>query len=300
MNKCILAVGAHADDIEIHCGGTLFKYMDRDYRIVYVMSTNNMCGGKRIRQPDGSWRKTSHYDAEETMAYRKAETGRAARHFNTDPIHLDHPQRHCQMRGPDGTLARTDVQYGVALPPGVPANVPTILTAHEHAPSVQRLADLILEHAPEVVLSHGHAETNPEHHGSFLLTAKAYARAVKGGHRGNMLYWNTHFSALGPRAGAWETWIDTDGHFESKIRALQEHVSQYPPDFDHGADFWRTHDALQGQVCGVKMAEGFTFVNREIVDGPEDGITAELIRNRAEGKPWGLDWADLDPEGMYP
>ena len=34
MNRSIMAVGAHADDIEIQTGGTLAKYRDADYEVV--------------------------------------------------------------------------------------------------------------------------------------------------------------------------------------------------------------------------------------------------------------------------
>jgi hypothetical protein len=41
----IMSIGAHADDVEIHTGGTLAKFHDQGYEIVYVESTNNMSGG---------------------------------------------------------------------------------------------------------------------------------------------------------------------------------------------------------------------------------------------------------------
>ena len=44
MKKCIMAVGAHADDIEGNAGGTILKYRKLGYDLVYVMSTNNMSG----------------------------------------------------------------------------------------------------------------------------------------------------------------------------------------------------------------------------------------------------------------
>ena len=39
-----MCIGAHADDIEFWAGGTCLKYLDKGYKIDYVMSTNNMSG----------------------------------------------------------------------------------------------------------------------------------------------------------------------------------------------------------------------------------------------------------------
>lgn len=48
-----MAIGAHADDIELNVGGTLAKYREMGYDVVYVMSTNNMSSGWSKLRPDG-------------------------------------------------------------------------------------------------------------------------------------------------------------------------------------------------------------------------------------------------------
>jgi len=53
VNRSLMAVGAHADDIEICVGGTLLKYRDLGYEIVYVMATNNFSGRWSYARPDG-------------------------------------------------------------------------------------------------------------------------------------------------------------------------------------------------------------------------------------------------------
>lgn len=47
MTQKIMSVGAHADDIEIGTGGTLAKFHDQGYEVVYIMSTN-MSGGASV------------------------------------------------------------------------------------------------------------------------------------------------------------------------------------------------------------------------------------------------------------
>jgi LmbE family N-acetylglucosaminyl deacetylase len=46
MRKVILAVSAHPDDIEFHCGGTMFKMKDEGYDIYFAVATNGENGFK--------------------------------------------------------------------------------------------------------------------------------------------------------------------------------------------------------------------------------------------------------------
>lgn len=54
MNKCIMAVYSHADDIECNAGGTILKYLAKGYHLIYVMSTNNMSGCWNSLDADGN------------------------------------------------------------------------------------------------------------------------------------------------------------------------------------------------------------------------------------------------------
>lgn len=51
MNKTILAVGAHPDDIEFSCTGTLLKFKEKGYQIYYVIATNGENGFKIEHKP---------------------------------------------------------------------------------------------------------------------------------------------------------------------------------------------------------------------------------------------------------
>lgn len=286
MNKSMMAVGAHADDVELHFGGTLFKYLDKGYKVVYVMATNNMSGSKRWEGPDGKMTGES-FGTLETMEYRKREAEEAAKLFATTPIHLDHPQRHYSTGGKKGESRSIEVRYGCPLPEGVPPDVPTILTAGQHKPSVRRLADLIMEHDPEVVFTHSCAETNPEHYGTSLLVANAYWEATEDGYKGSLLNGVRQFPAWGVVGHCWQTWTDITGYVDRRMEAVRKHVSQYPPDWEHGAVHWRRIAESHGKVCGVKAAEIFNFVNSVEPSEGDGELLSELLRNRATGKWWG-------------
>jgi len=51
MNKVILAVSAHPDDIEFACGGTMFKFKEKGYDIYLVVATNGENGFKIDYKP---------------------------------------------------------------------------------------------------------------------------------------------------------------------------------------------------------------------------------------------------------
>lgn len=283
-----MAIGAHADDVELYFGGTLLKYMERGYEMIYIMSTNNMSGGIRTREADGSWRKTIVKDTVKTMEFRKREAVAGAAVYGTTPIHLDHPQRHCQIDNGAGGLCSIDVHYGSPLPPGVPEGVPTILTAHSHKEPVERLSKLILEHDPEVVFTHGHAEFDPEHLATLLLTVKAYEAAWAKGYLGTLLYAPRRLPGLGRMAHCWETFVDISGYVDKRMEAVCKHASQFPPDFEAGAEFYRRLTSWRGAQCGVAAAEAFNFVTTKPICTEETELLAELLQNRRLKEPWGL------------
>jgi LmbE family N-acetylglucosaminyl deacetylase len=51
MNKIILAISAHPDDVEFGCGGTLFKFSEKGYSIFLIVATNGENGFKIEHKP---------------------------------------------------------------------------------------------------------------------------------------------------------------------------------------------------------------------------------------------------------
>ncbi|HPN85245.1 MAG TPA: PIG-L family deacetylase, partial [Victivallales bacterium] len=255
MKKVVMAIGAHADDIEIQAGGTLLKYRDAGYEVVYVMSTNNMSGGVSEIMPDGQ-RKTTKETTIPMMNRRKKECEKAAGILGTEPIHLDHPQRH-YWNGSE----TVELRYGCSLPEGVPPNVPSIMTAYEDKVSVDALADLILKKNPECILTHPVAQVNVEHFSTCILATRAYWKAVAAGFKGGMLHWREHHTEFGDFYCRWETFVDYTPYLEKKMELIGAHRCQMPgyylPDFGH-----RVLALKWGTACGCGAAEAFTWVRR--------------------------------------
>lgn len=264
----LMAIGSHADDLEVSVGGTLVKYRDAGYEIVYVMSTNNFSGNWCHIQPDGSIR----YDKptpEVIEPQRKLEAGRAAAALGTVAIHLDHPQRHYFR--PDGSVA--ELRYGCPPAPGVKDDVPTILTAYEHAPSVRSLANLILEHDAEAVLTHAMPMVNIEHFATSLLVTKAYWLAVKDGYTGMLLHW--HDLTVGPLGEGyvkWDTFVDISKQWKKKFELIALHACQIPIPSNLELPPW-------GVACGCEYSEVFYIISRG--KRPEQGtpFNFEILSN---------------------
>jgi len=283
LNRVVLAVGAHADDIELWAGGTLLKYHAQGYRVVYVMSTNNMSGvilewegGQIVTRP--------RLRPVGMMARRKSECDAAAATLGTVPIHLDHPQRHYNTGV--GT-EKECVRYGAQLPEGVPDGVPTILTAYEHRPSIDRVVSLILDNDPEVILTHPTAAMNIEHYATSLLVTVAFWEAITQGYQGGLLTWVEAITMLGDRASGWDTHVDYSEFLDQKMALSGLHACQKPdaldPEFGHRllGKFW-------GGANNTSAAECFSWVARSsrldtsISGRPQPiygSLGMELIRN---------------------
>ena len=73
----ILAIGAHPDDVEIHCGGTLAKFASQGHKIFTATATNGNIGSATLPM-------------DEIAAIRKAEAKKAAEVIGAEYICLDY------------------------------------------------------------------------------------------------------------------------------------------------------------------------------------------------------------------
>jgi len=275
--QTLMAIGAHADDIEINVGGTFEKSFHAGYGIVYVMSTNNMSGEVAVLDAEGK-RKCTKEANTAMILRRKRECADAAREWNTDPVHLDYPQRHYT----DENLQRVDLRYGAPVPGSVTGDVPSILTACELPEPIERVAALILEKNPELVFTHPLATYNPEHFCTALLVANGYWKAVERGFQGGLLFWVEPETRFGSAYHRWETFIDYSPLLDRKMELIGKHRCQMPnahlPDFGH-----RVVANGYGRACGCLAAECFIWGNRpmhrEGIRPAYGNLTLELLKN---------------------
>ena len=286
-DKKVMAVGAHCDDVEFMCGGTLLKCHDKlGYEILYVQSTNNMSGGWSKKDgnpapPPGTYKKelvevfpgrfSWNLPWFIEMPQRKKEAfDIATAYFDTEPIFLDYPQRHYK----DSNLNKIDVSYGSPRPDCVPENVPTILTAHDHPEEVAKVTKLILENNPEVIITHAPVDYTEEHTSTCHLIRKAFLKAKAQGYDGSLIY------ALPVTLGQYgdffdhcDTWVDTTGFEEKKREVLGHHYSQIP--YPERLDL---EDVPRGKKLGTGAAD--TYYIFELSKSENGELTAELKIHR--------------------
>lgn len=246
-----MAIGAHADDIELNVGGTILKYFDLGYEVDYVLSTNNMSGQFRTKNPDGSLTRFNT-PWHEMMPVRKQEAAAAAAAVNTEAIHLNHPQRHYY----DDNGTQHEVRYGSMQPGEIGPDSPTILTAHQYPGPVKALADLIVARNPEAVLVHGMIMVDMEHVGTALLTTKAYWQAVEQGYQGMLLHWTDAMVGLfGDAHVSWGTQVDISHFWAQKMDWVRLHASVI-------LDPEEVEFAPRGAACGCIHVEAYDIVSR--------------------------------------
>lgn len=288
--KTLMSIAAHCDDIELNFGATMLKYHEAfGYEIAYVLSTNNMSGqwseateGERAGHPKPpGWiteKRTISAPAlgrlihtvpwYHEMPQRKREAEDAAREcFDTVPIHLDYAQRHYT----DRNLNKVDLRYGAPAPECYDRSVPTIMTACDDPAQVERVATLIREKDPEVILTHAAVDYTFEHTGTTLLVKKAFIKARAAGYDGSLLCAaNPGKNSMGRFYDRWDTFVDTTGYFEKKKAAIGKHACQMPY-----PDRLMLFDAHAARICGIgQTAESFVVVSlSETRDGP---LTREL------------------------
>ena len=262
-----MAIGAHADDIELNVGGTLCKYKDLGYEVVYVMSTNNMSGNWSKLRPDGT-KEINVLPYDKIMPQRKKEAAAAAEFFGTKVIHLDHPQRAYVAK--DGRKIK--LHYANPRPDCIPPDTPSILTAHEDKMAVQELANLILEHQPEAILTHGPIMVDMEHVGTSMLVTKAYKQATKAGYEGILLYWlDITPTIFGTAFTRWDTFVDVSNYWDQKLEAVGIHACQMP-------DPSRLDFMPWGESCGCKHAEVFNIGKHERLPQKQSPFYQEILK----------------------
>ena len=74
----VLAVGAHPDDLELLCGGTLAKYAQLGHHVTMAVATNGEVGSMTLTK-------------EEIAAVRKAEAAAAAAVIGADFVWMGYP-----------------------------------------------------------------------------------------------------------------------------------------------------------------------------------------------------------------
>jgi LmbE family N-acetylglucosaminyl deacetylase len=253
MSETLVAVPAHADDAELNAGGAMAKWAAAGGSIHIVMVTNN-CSGSMI-PPDGSEEAKRRLPPLETTAIRRREQEAAAALLGAKVHYLDYCQRHFW----DGEKEISEGYGDIPAPPGI-AGHPPILIACQQREHIERLAKLLVELRPGLVLTQSVLDLDPEHHAVAAMVWHAFRR--REAELGNvpLRFWTPGSSCqdglFDPGYGHIE---DISEFHERKLELCRCHASQMT---QVRLDMVERRAKLWGAGIGVRYAEPFKTASR--------------------------------------
>lgn len=216
QQKCIMLFGAHADDIELQAGGTLVKYLDKGYKGVYVIVTDN-CAGSLLHKEE----KVYYLGPAKTQAIRHKEAKEAAKIFGLESVFLNYKQRCFYDVNKKKQVWMGSEGYNEIT---LPSTREPILIAPNLPNCIRDIASLIKRYKPQIVLTHS-LDIDPEHRSTCNLIFLAFKEALKEMELGSLYGW-------GPSSGGEiinippDTFVDISDHLDVKYRAFLKHKSQ--------------------------------------------------------------------------
>lgn len=218
----ILAVGAHPDDIELACGGTLAEYSRRGNRVVMAYVTNGNMGHKEI-------------PPEELAQIRKAEARAATELIGAELIWMDYPDEWL-FSNRSARESFIDV-IRQARPDVIITHFPS-----DYHPDHRAVSELMF--GASFLSSVPHIETPHVFHGKIPP-----------------IYYMEPLGGLAERAFSPDIYVDISDTFTVKKDMLACHQSQLQWLKEHDnidfIDFMETVAKFRGLQCGVPYAEGF-------------------------------------------
>jgi len=220
----IATIGAHPDDMEIGCAGTLLRCIERGDTVTTIVVTDGAAGGRS--------------DNHDLASTREGEAQKAAGIIGSDLIWLGYP---------DGGLHDTeDLRKAIAEAVRISG------------------ADVILTHHPEDYHPDHRVVSQVVFDASFMAGVKGYSTSSSVQDGGTpalpgfpALY---YMDTLAGRYFEPDTYVDISDVFQRKCDALACHRSQMSGEQPDEVDFLhhvRTVNGFRGLQSGVRYAEAF-------------------------------------------
>ena len=237
----VMAIGAHADDVEWGFGGTLAKLIDQGWKGIYVVAINNTAGNhldsvhEQPRPQDylNIQKVLGPYpvDALESIQIRQEESRRAAAVYGAQPEFLNlHETFFWQGRQ---EVYFYDPRWSLFDPPGTGI----VTSAAAGSKGLDLATELIKRYQPDVVLSMLLADRNPEHGETGDVTYRAFVRAAREGAHVGQLWMSMRdrpqYLERVPMAP--DISVDVTSQIPRHLAALEQHVSQGQKEADNRA-----------------------------------------------------------------
>jgi len=260
MKKTVVAIGAHHDDVELRCGGTLAKYVQQGWHVVYVVATTTP---HYARWPEEEAADRCRSNAE-VIELRKTECRKGAEALGVSDVNFFdfkslywYKEGKYERRYLDGhEVTVEEFQY---LNEKVPGRE-WIVSAKNCPSAMAFLRDFLREREADIVLTHFTEDAHWEHYATAAFVARAVMDLVAEGVAMELYAWEP--AGRNMRAFAPTHLEDITATIDAKCRAVAGFTSQFPPLRDpEEAKSWlewvRKRAADYGALTGVDYAEPF-------------------------------------------
>jgi len=247
----LVAIAAHADDAELNAGGTLAKWVAGGGRVRLVMVTNN-CSGYLIPD-DGDESRMQRLGPAQTTAIRRREQQAAAALLDAEVVDLGFCQRH-YWDADRQCAVEIGYEHPVSPPPEL-RDCPQVLYACHQQRHVDHLADLLTALRPQVIVTHGPLDYDPEHHAVASLVCRAVQTGRPDLGHATLRFWTPGSSCPeGMVPVEYDHIEDISDHFDRKLALCACHASQMTTARE---EMVRRRAERWGQRMGVRYAEPF-------------------------------------------
>lgn len=220
MKKRIMAVMAHADDLEYYAGGTMAKFVDQGYEGILVMLTNNCVGGDI--HSDGNYKK---HLPEDVIPVRRQETLAGMEILGVGVLEEMNFRPNLYYTG-EKMAWIGEPEYDMQHPCG---RQPMAALA-QRQDLIDEVRAMIEKYEPEIVVTHNFS-SGFEHTCAAHAVNQAFGMAVKHGADVGALWipakvrhvaWQSDVRLLPPP----NVIIDISDYYEQKLAAIRAHRSQ--------------------------------------------------------------------------
>jgi LmbE family N-acetylglucosaminyl deacetylase len=280
--RTLVAIGAHHDDIELRCGGTLARYVREGWRVVYAVATAS-ANYKPLPAEEEARNFPSNAGIVEM---RREESRRGAAALGVSDVNFFDFK--CLHWYAPGTLDRryfdghgtTEADFR-QLTEDAPGRE-FIVTATFCAPVVEFLCDFLVQKKADVVLTHFPDDCHPEHYATALLVGKCVRRLAEAGRKIDFYGWEQGAAGSLAPSFAPTHFVDVSDTMDLKCAALMNFVSQHR---DHNPEMFMTRARKRareyGELVGVEYAEPFVKLQVPAVSHMELNLPAGYDAGRA-------------------
>lgn len=258
MEKQLIAIGAHEDDIETHSGGTFIKFSRKGYSCTYVIATTT----PNYNPTPEEKHKNAYPNNQEIINIRKSESRKAAKLLEANEIcfwdfksaRYYKPGTLDRVRLDGMRYAPEEYQYLVEQMPGREF----ITEACNNEYSIDYVAEFIEARNPEIILVNNPCDSHYEHYLVFMLVWKAVRKLFQEKGFSCQIYAYEQSSRT-PLMSYWPTnFIDISEFIDLKLSATDCFVSQcMDQKLGIRRDYCIAQNKFWGKYAGVPYAEAF-------------------------------------------